>query len=160
MFRFTERSPGFGHTQTVPIQIRRRRPRRLTWICTVYASITALFELKQWLIETVLSPRSGPFYQPPLRDNQPTSHVCALIFTAVLNISIIVQAIRIKESLADVSLVEESGEPNVKRSAYMYMYLKRNYNQGRKDALNSYGITRIKRRFTTVCPFTCKNRFP
>ena len=38
----------------------------------------SLLKLQKGLNETVLSPHSGPFSQPTLSDNQPTSAVSAL----------------------------------------------------------------------------------
>ena len=56
--------PGLGHWQTIQTQIKRRRLRRL---------------ISVWLKEIFLNPRSGPFFQPTLKDNLPTSAVSALI---------------------------------------------------------------------------------
>ena len=55
-------------------QIRRRRTRHLIMVCTV-----CLNYRKLKLNEAVLSPRSGSFSQPTLRDNAPTCAVSALI---------------------------------------------------------------------------------
>ena len=59
----------------MPTKIRRHRSRCLSKICTVILNYRKLR-----LNETVLSPCSGPFYQPTLRDNRPTSAVSALFF--------------------------------------------------------------------------------
>ena len=50
----------------------------------LFAQITGSYELT----ETILSPRSGPFFQPTMRDNRPTSAVSALIFGLFLKYSL------------------------------------------------------------------------
>ena len=65
-----------GHWQTVQTQIRCHRTRRVIRICTICSNFRKL--RVKW--NSLMSP-FGPFSQPTLRGNQPTSSVSALIRT-------------------------------------------------------------------------------
>ena len=64
--------PGLGHWQTVQTQISKMGC--LIKVCTICLNYKKLKIIGSYRLDgTVLSPSSGPFSRPTLRDNQPTS---------------------------------------------------------------------------------------
>ena len=74
--------PGLGHLghgQTVQTWANSADPDQMPQYAASDQGLHCLLKLLEGLNETVKSSGSGPFSQPTLRDNQPTSAVSALI---------------------------------------------------------------------------------